>query len=764
MKRPSSKINSTSRISNTNNNKPSPFPRQKSKVLNPIALKKQYSRQFISNPENFKWIPNEKIPALYNRYGFLGVLNGGFNSTGTNNLEIFLPENFDLSVNQENGFTLFFWFLAQKQPNNVTRYIFKKGNSIDEVTPSIGILPNNSNLFAKIISSRQKIETMISNKKIETNRIYSICLTASYEPNEDLTDVSLFIDGILDSQILVSGSPLHNQGTIFLGKPDSTTHGFVGTICDVIIAPRLMSPDEISQINETCLNCLVTSNGETFNTPIVFEDRFERDVLMEKYLRYTKTSPYIVENLQLTNHELKEIVKKYDKEERDNDPPVEVIEEDPNKTRMFSKMEEMFENEEDLLIVKKLYLNAKFIYTVLSLANRNQDVIEIYRIVNIFEILRENLLFDIDLSFITRLGKNLNAVRKLEGETYIHLPLFFKNLKEIHDLYFPEENIEQLNINENENNIDSQILQHESLIMQNQSYKNAIDEETQDEIYKADFNIKALYEKKNKSQMTQQFQQQQIEQIHPQEREDLVIQKEDDKEKEIQSLSPSKDNDDNLFFMTGAKIISNKSQEIENQNQQQHIENENENQIQEQQEEQLNEEHNEYDPEYPDNWADGAFELVINHCYECHTHSTTTRHYEYTFVDKFNKMGNEIKSVFPNVNLIGNYDDLDYFGQFDIYLHGLGPVFDEKSRFFLFKKNKSGRFPNPTEIIDKLVALAMIYGSSLNMESAQMQFLNEQTIGKRSKFCHEFPCELSEKAEEAKKESMKPKPQRIKKP
>ena len=194
MKRPSSKINSTSRISNTNNNKPSPFPKQKSKVLNPIALKKQYSRQFISNPENFKWIPNEKIPALYNRYGFLGVLNGGFNSTGTNNLEIFLPENFDLSVNQENGFTLFFWFLAQKQPNNVTRYIFKKGNSIDEVTPSIGILPNNSNLFAKIVSSRQKIETMISNKKIETNRIYSICLTASYEPNEDLTDVSLFID------------------------------------------------------------------------------------------------------------------------------------------------------------------------------------------------------------------------------------------------------------------------------------------------------------------------------------------------------------------------------------------------------------------------------------------------------------------------------------------------------------------------------------------------------------------------------------------
>ena len=32
---------------------------------------------------------------------------------------------------------------------------------------------------------------------------------------------------------------------------------------------------------------------------------------------------------------------------------------------------------------------------------------------------------------------------------------------------------------------------------------------------------------------------------------------------------------------------------------------------------------------YPDDWNMGAFELVINHCFNCHKHKTTTRHYEF---------------------------------------------------------------------------------------------------------------------------------------
>ena len=77
---------------------------------------------------------------------------------------------------------------------------------------------------------------------------------------------------------------------------------------------------------------------------------------MEKYLKYTKSSPYIVENLQLSNYELKEIVKKFDEEERKNDPVVENVYEDPERAKMLKSIEEMLQNEDDALIIKKIYL------------------------------------------------------------------------------------------------------------------------------------------------------------------------------------------------------------------------------------------------------------------------------------------------------------------------------------------------------------------------------------------------------------------------
>jgi hypothetical protein len=40
----------------------------------------------------------------------------------------------------------------------------------------------------------------------------------------------------------------------------------------------------------------------------------------------------------------------------------------------------------------------------------------------------------------------------------------------------------------------------------------------------------------------------------------------------------------------------------------------------------------EYDPlepKFPNDWNEGAFEIAIAHCLNCHTHKTTTRHFEY---------------------------------------------------------------------------------------------------------------------------------------
>ena len=125
---------------------------------------------------------------------------------------------------------------------------------------------------------------------------------------------------------------------------------------------------------------------------------------------------------------------------------------------------------------------------------------------------------------------------------------------------------------------------------------------------------------------------------------------------------------------------------------------------------------------------------------------------EFQFIDKFNEITEGIQYMFPNIKIYGNYDDLEYYGCFDVYIHGIGPFFDNKGRYFLFKKNARGRFPRITELTDKLVALSMVYGGSINMEKAQNQFNTENMsiIGKKSKYFHESPAVLSTKAEEIK--------------
>ena len=116
--------------------------------------------------------------------------------------------------------------------------------------------------------------------------------------------------------------------------------------------------------------------------------------------------------------------------------------------------------------------------------------------------------------------------------------------------------------------------------------------------------------------------------------------------------------------------------------------NENENENEENKEEAV------WKPEYPENWADGNFELIINHCYKCEDHTTTTRHMEFQFVDKFNEITEGLQMMFPNAKIYGNYDDLEYYGCFDVYIHGIGPFFDNKGRYFLFKKKCERKIPS----------------------------------------------------------------------
>ena len=189
-------------------------------------------------------------PASYNHYGFVVCLENGYISDGNKKLERVLPE-VDLSLNQNGGFSLSLWFITKSSPGGVHRFIFKKGGGIDELTPSVGFLPNGENLFVKIISSKHKIESLYSAKVIEPNRLYNVVVSFAVDYLNGLTDISLYVDGLLDSQISIPGEPVHNQGNLILGKVDNLNYGFVGMVADVVLITRVMNPVEV------CLTYLI---------------------------------------------------------------------------------------------------------------------------------------------------------------------------------------------------------------------------------------------------------------------------------------------------------------------------------------------------------------------------------------------------------------------------------------------------------------------------------------------------------------------------
>ena len=123
-------------------------------------------------------------------------------------------------------------------------------------------------------------------------------------------------------------------------------------------------------------------------------------------------------------------------------------------------------------------------------------------------------------------------------------------------------------------------------------------------------------------------------------------------------------------------------------------------------------------------------------------------------MDKFNEIGENLKQIFPNIKIIGNYAKPEYLGCFDVYLKGVGPRLDEKNRYFIYRKINTKKFPTKYDIIDILIALTMLYGSSVNMQAAQIQFLRayKTNFAKPFKYVHDHPITYSDDAEREKQE------------
>ena len=301
------------------------------KVYSSEAAKKIFYKQFIHNEEYFNYKTGEKLMGLFNLHNFLGILTTGFYSNGINNIEILNPPEFDLSLKQEGGFTVFMWVALGKQQNNLMRYILKKGSGDNQITPTIGLLSNNTNIYIKV-QVNKKTETLISNKKLEVGKIYSVALTISENAESNLVEISLYIDGILDTQLCVFGSLIYNNGSFIIGKPNNTTHGFVGAISEVMLVPYCFDSEEIKEVVDICYECFCQTNGMSFNLACVLEEKLIKKSTVEKYLQYTNQDASCLENLNVDYEEIKEIVRKYEEnkaeKEAENKDEVKIKEED----------------------------------------------------------------------------------------------------------------------------------------------------------------------------------------------------------------------------------------------------------------------------------------------------------------------------------------------------------------------------------------------------------------------------------------------------
>lgn len=148
-----------------------------------------------------------------------------------------------------------------------------------------------------------------------------------------------------------------------------------------------------------------------------------------------------------------------------------------------------------------------------------------------------------------------------------------------------------------------------------------------------------------------------------------------------------------------------------------------------------------------DKWNEGKIEVNINRCVECIHHFNYSRHSEDEFINTFNEIGDAILGIFPNAVINGNYEKPQFLGEFEVYLRGAGfkSHRDSFDRFYIFKKSQKGRFPERSEIIDKLICIVLLYGDSNKMA-------DEQEIAKfkllkypPSIYSHSHPCEMPEK-------------------
>ncbi|MCQ2819796.1 MAG: LamG domain-containing protein, partial [archaeon] len=852
-------------------------PGQPKRALTSRVVKLQVDK-FISNREHCILTEVKEDTGTLNQSGFVEILNGGMKSTDKETLKVAMPPEMDLSIRQDNGFSVFLWMICPRTKIKNTKqvnYILKKGSTVDQLTPTVALTNNQSNLFVEVRTSKSKREIVYANKPIEPNHFYSVAVTFAIDYEAESTEVSIYLDGKLDTQSTIQGEPIHNQSTVNLGKPDSTLHGFTGSVADVIIVPGMINEDEVRNIHEAGLETLLMSEGKEIGSRYVMKEIFDRKKLIAKYAMYTGKPVHQIENLGMSNERMLEVVKAYDEEERKNDvKPIPVVINQKEEDMKANLKEFMLMDEDNEIKCYKVLDNERFLNTILYLANDGESTYEEKRICKIFAVLRDVLNTEIDQQFFHILCQILRCIhsKKYKGRTpqetitkyFIDKDKMFTNLERtiltleqeqklideenakykkkpakkgkggsIKSLYAKNSKTPKETMDEKQSkcfnhthgqftvNLDpyqtfgSCIAEHEDLLIRTQQVKNVFDEDEERALkdYHSNYVIKTLYEKPKN-----------LPAVDPDNTEYTILDKSvskvygdegDDDDENSKKLTAE---DDKFCEDFVGRIMDEyekkegnhaidielvdtypKAEELEKAilAERQRIEEEKlekERALKRKEEEEKRKQEGgegeqkkerqptNFDPEFSKDWADGAFEIVINHCYNCcYGHrfkdqvpqnkgkkriipdipadgevTKSTRHYEYVFIDKFNEIGDAVKKVFPNVSIVGNMEEQDYLGNFDVYLRGTGLPSDELDRYYIYrKKDNDFKFPSNSDIIDHLVALCIIFGGSKNIAKAQ-----QQVIGRfpRNKLTHDFPADYGDDVGKQKEELFRKKP------
>jgi hypothetical protein len=155
---------------------------------------------------------------------------------GTNNGRI--PHS---SYYESDEFSISFFFYLSEDSTGDWRTVFHKGSSSQEMTPSVFLWPKERRLHVRASTQFSWNEGLDSTAVIKLRRWTHLAVVGSGQL------LQLFVNGILDSQVILKAPIKYNRGEIYLGK-DPWHSGFKGFLDDLRIFNKPLHEEDFRPI------------------------------------------------------------------------------------------------------------------------------------------------------------------------------------------------------------------------------------------------------------------------------------------------------------------------------------------------------------------------------------------------------------------------------------------------------------------------------------------------------------------------------------